>query len=74
MLMSDVLQDSLEEVTKLAKFLGVNFDIEFLKRVDRLCQFDNLKSEKDPLENVDYWRDKIPTTYRKGKAKVQLSS
>lgn len=62
----DLKENGFEEVKKLAKFLGVEEDIQLFKSIYEVCQFDNLKKKKDEIEELDYWKNSTPGMYRKG--------
>ncbi|XP_033736239.1 sulfotransferase family cytosolic 1B member 1-like [Pecten maximus] len=62
----DMKEDSLREVTRIAKFLGVDCDQTFLQEVNDLCHFDRMKKEKNALEQADGWKGDEPGMYRKG--------
>ena len=61
-----ILQDSVSEILRLAKFLEVEASEDLVKAIDDLCSFDKMKKEKNKHEDVNEWKDKEPGMYRKG--------
>lgn len=53
---------------RLAKFLGVEEDLQLFKSIYEVCQFDCMKKKKDEVEVLDYWKNSTPGMYRKGKS------
>ena len=58
----------------MAKFLDVECDKEFLKKVEDMCSFEKMKKDKDKIENKDEWKDGQPGMYRKGMTGLGMSS
>ncbi|OWF35184.1 sulfotransferase family cytosolic 1B member 1-like [Mizuhopecten yessoensis] len=56
----------LREIERIAAFLEVPCDVMFLERVAQLCNFNEMKRDKEPLEDAEDWRDGKPDMYRKG--------
>ncbi|KAJ8309089.1 hypothetical protein KUTeg_013963 [Tegillarca granosa] len=65
----DMKENPMREVTRLSKFLGIEQTEETLalcKNVTKMCEFEAMKAEKDPIEAVaNYWSNG-PGNYRKG--------
>ena len=41
-------------------------DRELIADIADKCSFNNMKKEKDPMENMAEWKDGQPGMYRKG--------
>ncbi|KAL4224388.1 hypothetical protein ACF0H5_017840 [Mactra antiquata] len=62
----DMKTDSMGEITKLSKFLGLKTDDKLIEEIADKCEFSKMKKEKDPLEDAAGWKDGQPGMYRKG--------
>lgn len=62
----DMKTDSVKEITKISDFLGLKTDPRLAEEIANKCSFDQMKKEKDPLENTVDWKDGQPGMYRKG--------
>lgn len=58
---------------RLAKFLGVEEDLQLFKSIHEVCQFDYMKKKKDEVETLDYWKNSTPGMYRKGKSENSVT-
>ena len=65
-----ILQNPVEEIDKLSKFLDVKVDTELTEDIAEKCSFSSMKKEKDPMENKDEWKEGQPGMYRKGNRTV----
>lgn len=63
----DILQDPIREVKRLCEFLEKDIELQVLRDIVHLCDFNKMKKDKDPLEDLDEWKDQQPGMYRKGK-------
>ncbi|KAK3084922.1 hypothetical protein FSP39_021506 [Pinctada imbricata] len=54
------------QVKRIAEYLGKAASQELIKDIVDLCSFKKMKKEKDPLEDLNEWKDKQPGMYRKG--------
>ena len=66
-----ILQNSLQEIERLTKFLGLQTSMNLSKDIARKCSFENMKNDKkifasDVLRAA--WRKKEPRFYRKGRS------
>ena len=60
------LQNPIEEVERLSKFLDVKADKDLIEDIAEKCSFSSMKKEKDPMEDKDQWKGGQPGMYRKG--------
>ncbi|KAJ8308662.1 hypothetical protein KUTeg_013536, partial [Tegillarca granosa] len=58
--------NGIEEIQRLADFLGVNANKELITAIEEMCQFSTMKKDKDQMELLEISRDKKPLFYRKG--------
>ena len=64
-----ILQNSVQEIERLTKFLGLQTSVNLSKDVARKCSFENMKGDKKRLESDVWrsaWRKNEPRFYRKG--------
>ncbi|XP_069116809.1 sulfotransferase 1B1-like [Argopecten irradians] len=62
----DMKQLPLQQIERIASFLEVQCDDTFLQQVALLCDFNKMKEDREPLEDIDDWRGGKSTMYRKG--------
>ncbi|KAL5016124.1 hypothetical protein ScPMuIL_005713 [Solemya velum] len=62
----DVKKDGVNEIKRLAKFLEIKDDMDLFEGISAECDFKKMKTDKDPLEIKEEWRDGLPGMYRKG--------
>ena len=64
-----IFQNSIQEIEKLAKFLGLQTSVNLSKDIARKCSFENMKGDKKIFESDVWrtaWRKNEPRFYRKG--------
>ena len=67
---SVILQNSVQEIERLTKFLGLQTSINLSKDVARKCSFENMKDDKKRFESDVWksaWRKNEPQFYRNGR-------
>ncbi|KAJ8317803.1 hypothetical protein KUTeg_004645, partial [Tegillarca granosa] len=66
MYFENLKQNGIEEIQRLADFLGVNANKKLITAIEEMCQFSTMKKDKDQMELLEISRDKKPLFYRKG--------
>ena len=65
------LQNSVQEIERLTKFLGLQTSVNLSKDIARKCSFENMKNDKKIFESDVWrtaWRKNEPQFYRKGRS------
>ncbi|XP_033736241.1 sulfotransferase family cytosolic 1B member 1-like [Pecten maximus] len=62
----DMKSNPVLEIERIATFLEVPYDDVFIQSIAQLCDFNTMKSDKEPLEDADDWRGGKPDMYRRG--------
>ena len=64
-----ILQNSVQEIERLTKFLGLQTSVNLCNDIARKCSFENMKGDKRRFESDVWrtaWRKNEPRFYRKG--------